>query len=255
MGVAIMMQCALGLRPGELLHLVKEDIAISPDHHKSNVVIIRLGHGKGTKAGREQFTLLNIIEYGPLWRLISIVLDLTPQGQRLFPFVLSTYGNWIKQAQVGLALPWDLTPHSPRVGFASDAIAKGVPPPVIKEQGRWISESSFRIYIDVIGSLKVSQNLAISGRLAAVRFIRDNLHLYFNAVTLDAYGGSGVAVGEGTWPVSDAPRRGGRGGGAVHSGRGRGRGSRARTATPSAAAGAEPRGGARSGVVQRECEV
>ena len=98
---------------------------------------------------------MNIIEYGPFWRLISIVHDLTPPGQCIFPFVLSTYGNWIKQAQVDLALPWCLTPHSPRVGFASDAIAKGVPAPVIKEQGSWISESSFRIYIDVIGSLKV----------------------------------------------------------------------------------------------------
>jgi len=56
----MLVQYSLGLRPGELVRLIKEDVAESPSRDMKGLFIIRLGRGHGAKAGREQHALLQI---------------------------------------------------------------------------------------------------------------------------------------------------------------------------------------------------
>ena len=54
MGRGLVTQAVLGLRPGELLTLVKEDFETHLEPDKGYIVIVRLGYRTGTKSGREQ---------------------------------------------------------------------------------------------------------------------------------------------------------------------------------------------------------
>ena len=42
-------------------------------------------------------------------------------------------------------------PHSGRAGFATDLIVQGETIATVQARGRWLSESSFRCYVDGIG--------------------------------------------------------------------------------------------------------
>ena len=61
-------------------------------------------------------------------------------------------------------------PHSPRAGYVSDAAISGRPFIETREQGRWVSERSLRMYMDVMavmagdimGRLKNWKGLAAS---------------------------------------------------------------------------------------------
>jgi len=234
----LMIQCKLGLRPGEILALTPSDVSVSPEDRSRHIAVFRLGFKKGTKAGREQFALFDIESDQLLWKVFTIAIMLTDPGDRLFPFSLSTVSSWLKKVQADLHLTELLiTPHSPRVGFCSDAVADGRPAPEIKEAGRWISEASFRLYLDVVGSLHVAQSLRLQGLGEAICWIGQNLESYYNEVTLDCYArGSGEVVGQEA-AGSVARERGagasGRSGGRRRGGRGRGSG-RGRPAAASA---------------------
>jgi len=207
-GIALLVQITLGLRPGELVRLTPADIARSPDPSKTSFVIVRLGAGRGTKAGREQCCLLNTVLHPMVWELLSRVISLTPVNERLFPFTTTTMNTWLRKAQDLLDLNVGITAHSGRAGFASDQIAEGVPAPTVKEAGRWVSEASFRTYIDIIGSLTVAQRLRTQGLQPVLAWVKLHLEEYFPAWSLVAYG-----RGAGQHPAEAAR------------GRGRGRGS------------------------------
>ena len=59
------------------------------------------------------------------------------------------------------------TPHGPRAGFATELRALGVPKAEIMDEGRWYSEQSFRIYVDIIGASDINVSLRMKGLLAA----------------------------------------------------------------------------------------
>ena len=227
MGLGMQLQCALGLRPGELIQLTPADVDISPEENKRHVAIFRLGRKTGTKAGREQFALLNLYEHELLWKSILILIVATPPHERLFPHSLASYASWLKQAQAQLRLELQLSPHSPRVGFASDAIVAGIPAPQIKEAGRWLSDSSFRIYVDAVGSLRVAQAVVLAGRAPAIAWLKWHRDEYYNEETLKCYdfaSSEGQAQGLNTQRL----RRGrGRGSGRAGASSGRGRGGSA----------------------------
>jgi hypothetical protein len=60
------------------------------------------------------------------------------------------------------------TPHSPRSGFASGAIAEGQDFISVREAGRWVADSSLRTYIDLARTAQISTDLQISGLQPAV---------------------------------------------------------------------------------------
>ena len=131
MGLGLMLQNALGLRPGELLRLTPADLRVSPEAGKRHVLIVRLGACVGTKSGREQFAMLDINKWPALWSRLSVAVNLTENHQRLFPYSLPSVYHWLRAAQRVLLLDLHITPHSPRVGFVSDELVEGTPPPVI----------------------------------------------------------------------------------------------------------------------------
>ncbi len=53
-------------------------------------------------------------------------------------------------------------PHSPRTGWASDAALEDVPFNTFREHGRWVSDKTVRIYLDVQAVLagRVARSLA-----------------------------------------------------------------------------------------------
>ena len=84
-GLGMLVQVALGLRPGELLQLSPSDISINPEYNRRHLAIFRLGRIRGTKSGREQFAILNLTEFSELWKVLCIALRLTPPGERVYP--------------------------------------------------------------------------------------------------------------------------------------------------------------------------
>ena len=70
----MLFQATVGLRHGELVKLRPCDIGISPEEGKRDVVIIRLGHRAGTKAGREQYCVLNISKHSDVWEILFVII-------------------------------------------------------------------------------------------------------------------------------------------------------------------------------------
>ena len=276
MGLALVLQNALGLRPGEVISLVPGDVRRSPERDKQHVVVFRLGgQTGGTKSGREQFAILHTNDHLHLWPSLCIAIALTPSdSDRIFPFSMSSYYHWIKEAQRTLGIELHITPHSPRAGFVTDHLLLGTPPNTIKEAGRWTSDSSFHLYRDAVGALHAAQSVRVAGLGPAIAWVIDHLDEYFTEQSLDAYG---LRPGSGSSPASDAIAEGayghhasqGEGGHAAASassavgslwssaglargaavagrGRARGRGGRGRRA-PATSGGAAGRGGASSG--------
>jgi len=195
MGVLLMLQNALGLRPSEALGLEPGDLRLSPEEDKRHVAIARLGVRRGTKSGREQFALLDVSRWKDLWSTIQDVIKLTDVNERMFPYSLSSYAYWLKQAQAALGLQLDIAPHSARAGYVSDELVRGTPPATVKERGRWVSDSAFRLYVDAVGALHAAQAARLAGHGPSIAYIRQNLPLYFPAASLDVYGRVGPRAG------------------------------------------------------------
>ena len=100
-GLGMILQCAVGLHPGELVQLSPNDISSSAESSKQGLVIIRLGKARGTKVGREQFVLLRTREFPVLWQLLRRLMMLTPSNERLFPYSVGTYTAWLKKCPHG----------------------------------------------------------------------------------------------------------------------------------------------------------
>jgi len=249
-GLGLIVQYTLGLRPGELIRLVPNDIAESCEINKRGIIILRLGTGRGTKSGREQFTLLRVAKHPVVWSLLQLAIRLTPADARIFPFTISTYNTWIQKAQTAQGIEVGATAHSPRVGFASDAIAAGQPALETKEAGRWVSESSFRLYVDLVGSQAVAQKLRLQHRAAAVAYLVEHLIDYFPSWALACYGRHAAEGGHAVAHTARGRPRG-RGSGRGRLGAGGGVGGRAGGSAPGgtgrgpAAEASRGRGGAR----------
>ena len=155
-----------GLRPGELLGLHHDDIVLPEEQsggHLRQTLSVGLGIKTGTKAKRPQSVIVlqhvdpDVVEFFRRLKRVS-----TP-NQPLFPFPLETYNRLIKSAEAKLGVCVGWTPHSARAGYASEAKAAGVPFTEIRETGRWVADSSLRIYIDVVSAAAIVTRLKTAG--------------------------------------------------------------------------------------------
>ena len=80
-------------------------------------------------------------------------------------------------AQLGHGI--NFTPHSCRAGFASEGRMANRPYSEIKEEGRWISDASFRTYIDVVSAAAISQTLALKGLSGPLHAAVESWSQYF----------------------------------------------------------------------------
>ena len=178
-GAAIVIQQAVGWRPSELLNLYSEHVYVPPS--MSDMISVRLGAFVSTKAKREQFTLVRPINCPHAYILLSRLKHMTPEGQRIFPFSYWEYRNCIVDTEQQFNLSIGLSAHSGRAVFATESIAAGWPEDEVQRSGRWLSSSSFRIYVDVIGALHVSNCVQLAGHEAVATYCCTNLLKYFDA--------------------------------------------------------------------------
>lgn len=142
-------------------------------------VSIRLGVEVSTKVKREQYVLIDLHEQPVVFKLLEWLVETTVPDDRLFPFSYSYYNNSCKLAEQHFRLQVGWTAHSGRAGFATDRVARGVPAAEVQALGRWLSDSSFRCYIDVVGSLSIQAKVSAKGLANTAVWCRANALKYF----------------------------------------------------------------------------
>jgi integrase len=160
-GGLLIIQWAAALRPSELLSLRIDDITLSTMASSAGAIIIKLGAKTRTKVNRAQFIILRPEHAAVAIRVARAFLSSTPVGCHLTSVTTtSQYSRLLSKAMLALKVPNLWTPHSPRAGWASDSVLRGLPFTDIREHGRWVSDSSLRHYLDVVGTLAVHAQVA-----------------------------------------------------------------------------------------------
>lgn len=177
LAAAIFVQLATGLRPSELLGLTTDHVFVPLNLRQ--FINIRLGVAVSTKIKREQFVQVNPLEQPLAYKLIRLLCAATVEGGKLFNFSYSAYNNSFAEAERHFGLDLHLTAHSGRSGFATGQIMKGVDPKVVQAAGRWLSESSFKTYIDTAGSLHVRTQISFNNLLGAATWCKQHIEEYF----------------------------------------------------------------------------
>ena len=185
LGLGLYLQTRCGLRPSEMLRICPCDL--SPPSELQNNLVIGLGtRVGGTKVKRPQFAIVRASVDDRLIRLTLRVASATPYDRPLFPFTSDLLRRWLKRFETARGLNAGWTAHSPRAGYATDGVAEGKDILTIKEGGRWLSESSFRTYVDVVASTSVLQDIQRLGFAPALRFCSEHFERYFVVQCFDA---------------------------------------------------------------------
>ena len=179
MGAAVLVQHSTGLRPSELLGIQTDHVFVPIALIGTAKVSIRLGCVVSTKVKREQSVLVCFSEFRFVCKLLEWLVRSTTPGGKIFGFGYSTYNNSFKLAEQHFRLQVGWTAHSGRAGFATDLIVKGVPFNTVQARGRWLSENSFRCYIDVIGSLDTKARVSARGLWEEAVWCQQNIARYF----------------------------------------------------------------------------
>jgi len=141
-----------GLRPGEGIALRGSDVYIANfSKYLGALPFLRLGVRAGTKLRRPQLARARREDTFAQW-LLQVAAVVTPYDARIsdiaaYPVLNTTYKLAAKR--LGVQPIW--TPHCPRSGWASWRWACGQDFPGLREDGRWTSDSSLRVYLDQIG--------------------------------------------------------------------------------------------------------
>jgi len=137
LGVGVVLQQRVGLRPSEMLALLGRDVTFPEENFgmtRTAGAKIGLGMKTGTKAKRAQTVLLKDEDFLALLRWVKAK---TANDELLFPVSYESYRRCLRRLTLRLKLDIKFTPHSPRAGFASECIARGKPLATTKELGRW----------------------------------------------------------------------------------------------------------------------
>ena len=151
LGVCMLLQQATGLRPSEMLGLREHDL-LRPNELVPRYVL-RLGTNVGTKVGREQTAFFDPDQDPVLAMLLFRLLRATPEQGFLANCGYDHYRRVLSRLSALLGVHY--SPHSCRAGFATEAIIKGELPAVVQRRGRWYSEASFLVYIDVATAMQL----------------------------------------------------------------------------------------------------
>ena len=184
LGLGVIVQRELGLRPSELLGLVASDIVLPEGQHAPRTLrcVVALGVRKGTKAKRPQAVLCtDRLCIGIIRHLVSRSAVHSP----IVPFSYAQYRRLLSRAQEALKVDFGWTPHSPRAGFASEAIQDGVPFQEVKEAGRWLVDSSLRTYIDLVQTAQLAVDAQSRGVLPSVEFAAREFSRFFPGLAAD----------------------------------------------------------------------
>ena len=183
LGFGVLLQRELGLRPSEVLGVLPTDCSL-PEHSSTGGsanprATIALGMRTGTKAKRAQaVTLRSKLLIG----LLRWAIKTCPPGSNIVAFTYENYRRLLGKFQVKYGLqPLGLTPHSPRSGFATEAIEDGEDFVHVREAGRWLADTSLRTYIDVARVASIRADLQLAGLQPALDWTEANIVTFFAA--------------------------------------------------------------------------
>ena len=151
-GAGLWLQTEKGLRPSELLGLMKEHVLLPSALMSKRCIVLNLGMKTGTKLKRPQAVIVSADVHPRSFLALQQLVATTPERQLLFGgLTLTQYQTLFKW--LNACMQWaDFSPHSPRAGFASDSVLEGKQFVQIREEGRWTADSSLRIYLDVVAT-------------------------------------------------------------------------------------------------------
>ena len=170
----LLLQWRLGLRPGEALRLIASDISLPAC--AGRVGIVRLGARFGTKLRRVQFARAYPGDTATLFLLYRIVACRRPEEHVGNSLTTPQYTGRLRRGARRVGLPPLWTAHCPRAGWCTARHLHGQPFGELREDGRWSSDRSLRIYIDAVASVDIDTSVAShAGWLAALeaRFFAD----------------------------------------------------------------------------------
>jgi integrase len=180
LGLGITLQQATGLRPSELLKLQADHVLVPPGG--VGRFVLRLGARIGTKVKREQVGYLDSRKHPTLtFLLLELLAACDDPSELLFPYTYAVYRSALQQTESKLGLRLGITPHSPRAGFATEAMASGIESVQdIRDAGRWLSDSSVRVYVDVVSASSVQAACALAGHREAMSYAFTHFLCYFS---------------------------------------------------------------------------
>ena len=194
LGLGHILQQCLGLRPNELLALLKAHVL--PPDFANGKYIFRLGAHTGTKSKREQTALLDPERFPLVAQALDRLLAHRDMQDKLFPYSYFQYLDTLQGLCEHFQLSCKITPRSPRAGFATERVAEGEEPSQVQLAGRWASETSFRIYLDTVMASQVTLLLSMQGQREAMQYCKANLDKYFTSAAFRAEHGA-ERLGEG----------------------------------------------------------
>ena len=141
---------------------------------------IGLGVRTGTKAKRPQFVVVRAHESPRILQMLRWAKRHTPAGHRLIPYSPPHYNQWLKVVEAILGVRAGWTAHSPRAGFATESRARGKAFADVRDEGRWLCDSSLRVYLDVVGAAQIGVALSAAGLADAQAFAVQNITSYLS---------------------------------------------------------------------------
>jgi integrase len=165
-GALLLLQWLLGLRPSEALGLKREDITpASLNSGSPGVGVVNLGARTGTKAKRSQAVIVRQDQPMAL-HLVELFGSSTPVGARLTNLVSTgQYAGALRRGAVQQGLEPRWTPHCPRAGWATETWLAGADFTALREAGRWRSDTSLRVYLDVVAATRLTDEPDVAARL------------------------------------------------------------------------------------------
>ena len=181
LGAGLIIQQRRGLRPSELLRLRAQDIMLPEDLAFGNLHgLLNLGMKHGTKAKRPQAVLLDAGKHSLALMLARMLKESTAPDQEIMGGVsLQTFQRIMAKACTILRIAI-FTPHCARSGFATDAFLDGDDFTKIREEGRWISDSSLRIYLDAVSSATEASSGIVKHYAPLIKELIQNFIFYFS---------------------------------------------------------------------------
>ena len=183
--LTLLLQWCLGLRPSEALNMQYDDFYLTEATQCAALMaFLRLGSRRSTKNRRPQVARVRAGDFTTAW-LFRLVLRFVRRGAwvcdiRSYP----AYAYTFRRALLWLQLPLSWTPHSPRAGWASWRWAHGHDFVSIREDGRWTSDTSLRIYLDTVSAASSLSIPPVAGLSSFLHQCEASLYLWLPAALL-----------------------------------------------------------------------